>query len=210
MDSQGWSFTKKKSSGKEARFENFFGTTTNPATNSIEPIETRNRFSVLQNIEENITGVKDKNMVRGECNCAQTRETKSMNMNMHEIPLEFQAKSLEQQNTTALSETRNTLRARELQNIPENNIEERKRNVVPGEYTYAYATERKAIDTKGNGIPPESPGKNRQQENTAATKQSKENTRMKDGTRFRKQTISILGDSMVSKIRKQDLNERSA
>ena len=68
LDCQGWSFSKEK------RFENFFETTaTKPVTSSIEPIETRNRFSALQNIEEDIMEVRDKTVVHGECKCAQTK-----------------------------------------------------------------------------------------------------------------------------------------
>ena len=182
LDCQGWSFTKKK------RFENFFETTaTKPVTSSIEPIETRNRFSALQNIEEDME-VKDKTVVHGECKCAQTKERKSITMTMHEFPPQSQVNSQEQQ--------------------AENNIGERKRNVVPGEYTYAYVTERKAIDTKENEIPLASPGQNSKQGRaaaSAATNRSRANPRLKDGTRFRKQSISIVGDSMVSKVRRQDL-----
>ena len=109
-------------------------------------------------------------------------------MTMHEFPPQSQVNSQEQQ--------------------AENNIGERKRNVVPGEYTYAYVTERKAIDAKENEIPLASPGQNSKQGRaaaSAATNRSRANPRLKDGTRFRKQSISIVGDSMVSKVRRQDL-----
>ena len=91
LDSQGWSFTEKK------RFENCFETTaTKPVTSTIETIETSNRFSALQNIEEDILEVKDKTVVHGECKCAQTKERISININVHEFPPESQMNSREQ------------------------------------------------------------------------------------------------------------------
>ena len=167
-NSQGWSSTKKE------RFGNFFEkTTTKPAIISDEPIETRNRFSALQNIEEDIIEVKDKTVVHGECKCAQSKEQKSMNMSVREFPLESQTEGRKQK--------------------AENSIGERKRNGVPGEYTYAYATERKGIDTKDNEVTLESPGQNYKQGSaaSAATNRSRANPRLKDRTRFQKQSISL-------------------
>ena len=123
----------------------------------------------------------------GSVNALKQKERKSITLTMHEFPPQSQVNSQEQQ--------------------AENNIGERKRNVVPGEYTYAYVTERKGIDTKDNEIPLASPGQNSKQgrATSAATNRSRANPRLKDGTRFRKQSISIVGDSMVSKVRRQDL-----
>ena len=106
-------------------------------------------------------------------------------MIVHEFPPESQMNSREQ--------------------LAENNIRERKRNVVPGGYTYAYVTERKGIDTKDNEIPLASPGKNCKQGSAASAATNRGRANPKDGTRFRKQSISIVGDSMVSKVRRQDL-----
>ena len=180
-NNQGWSFTKKK------RFGIFFEkTTSKPAIISDEPIETRNRFSALQNIEEDIIEVKDKTVVHGECKGAQSKERKGMNMSVHEFPLEPQMKGRKQK--------------------VENSIGERKRNVVPGEYTYANTTERKGSDAKDNEVTLESPGQNYKEGSaaSAATNRSRANPRLKDGTRFQKQSISIVGDLMLSKVRRQD------
>ena len=110
-----------------------------------------------------------------------------MNKSVHEFPLEPQMKGRKQK--------------------AENSIGERERNVVPGEYTYAHATERKGFDAKDNEVTLESQGQNYKEGSaaSAATNRSRANPRLKDGTRFQKQSISIVGDSMLSKVRRQDL-----